>query len=133
MLNEARALDVAIVTDARLVIANRVIKRMTICKELEFVTRTVNETKAMSQREMVLRQMKSFTGKLPQNRANEIMTYFIRTVNATKNTGPDNSFMHMTGSGPGTTNSLKPAHSEVGTRAQKNSSKFFKPVKLRNI
>ena len=69
MLDEARALDGAIVTDARLVIANRVIKGMTICKELEFVTRTVNETQAVSQREMVLRQMKSFTGKLPQNRA----------------------------------------------------------------
>ena len=50
MLNETGALDVAIDTDARLVIANRVVKRVAICKELEFVPRTVNETKAMFQR-----------------------------------------------------------------------------------
>ena len=87
---------------------------MTVCEKLELVSRTVDEAKTVPQGEMVLRQMKDFTGKLPKYKAFQIMTDLIFTVNAPKDTRPNNLFMHTTSSGPSPTNSLKPAHPEEG-------------------
>ena len=132
MLYKSRRLDIAISKNASFVILDRMIQGMTVSEKLDFFKRTTYEAQAMPHREMVLRKVKGFSGKLPQNRALQVMTNLIFRIYTAKNTGPFNLLMHTAGSGPSTTNSFEPAHPEVGIGASENILLLFKPLSLRN-
>ena len=80
MLDKSRGFNMAISKNASLVILDRMIQGMTVCEKLEFVKRTIYEAQTVPHREMVLRKMKGFSGKLPQSRALQVMTNLVLRV-----------------------------------------------------
>ena len=109
MLDKSRRLDIAISKNASFVFLDLMIQGMTVSEKLEFFKRTIYEAQTVPHREMVLRKVKGFSGKLPQYRALQVMTNLIFRIYTTKNTGPFNLLMHTARSGPSTTNSFEPA------------------------
>ena len=77
MLDESRRLDIAINKNASFVILDRMIQGMTVSEKLEFFKRTIYEAQTVPHREMVLRKVKGFSGKLPQSLALQVMTNLI--------------------------------------------------------
>ena len=73
VLNELSAIDLSCAINTTLIILEGMTKRMAIGKKLEFVYRTIDKAQTVPYREMVLRQRKSFTGKLPQDGTLQIM------------------------------------------------------------
>jgi len=73
LLNELGAFNLTCTINTILIILNGMIKRMAIGKKLEFVYRTINKAQTVPYREMVLRQRKGFSGKLPQDGTLQIM------------------------------------------------------------
>ena len=110
--------DIAISKNASFVILDRMIQGMTVSEKLEFFERTIYEAQSVPHKEMVLRKVKGFSGKLPQSWALQVMTNLIFRIYTARNTGPFNLLMHTARSGPSTTNSFEPAHPEVGIGAR---------------
>ena len=69
---------------------------------------------------MVLRKMKGFTGKLPQDGTLKVMQDFILAIEAAEYTRPDDVFVHTASGGPSSPNSFEPTHSDVRAGAMKN-------------
>ena len=80
MLDKPRRFDVAISKNASLVIFDRMIQGMTVSEKLEFFKRAIYEAQTVPHREMVLRKVKGFSGKLPQSWALQIMANLILRV-----------------------------------------------------
>ena len=121
MLYKSRRLDIAISKNASFVILDRMIQGMTVSEKLKFFMSTVYEAQSVPHKEMVLRKVKGFSGKLPQSRKLQVMTNLIFRTYTAKNTEPFNLLMHTARSGPSTTNSFEPAHPEVGIGAREQN------------
>ena len=71
MSNELRALNLSGTVYTILIISHSMIKSVAVSKKLKLVMRTIDETQSVPQRKMVLRRMKGFSGKLPNDKGTE--------------------------------------------------------------
>ena len=91
------------------------VQRVTVSKKLKPIKRTVNEAQSVPQREMVLRDVKGFTGKLPENGTLQVMQDLILAIQAAENAWPGDVFVHTASRGPSSPNSFEPTHFDVRT------------------
>ena len=84
----------------------------------------------MSDIKMAFSHTESFFGKLPYNRAYQIVTKFILAINTTKNARKNNGFVHTRRGSPASSHGFQPTHSEKNVGTLKYFFNSAKPVGL---
>ena len=105
---------------------------MSKAKQFQTVQTDRRNAQPMPHRTRGLLDFKGFSGQLPKNRANQIVSEFIATVQAPKDARMNKGLMHAGRGSPCTADGFKPTDSKKNVTTLKSFLNMAEPIWLEN-